>query len=122
MARAEDPSANGRDQMDGERLIQIYRKHGLHLQAVDSRLESGILEVSQRMSSGRLKVFDSLSKYRGERRLYRRDEREQVVKERDHLQDALRCLVAGICRMQTKKVKRDVPYERPDGDRSWMAS
>jgi hypothetical protein len=119
-----DPSANGRDQMDGQRLIQIYRKHGLHLQAVDSRLESGILEVCQRMSSGRLKVFASLSRYLEERRLYRSDEKGQVVKERDHLQDALRCLVAGISRMQTKKVKRDLPYERrySDSDRSWMAS
>jgi hypothetical protein len=118
-----DPSANGREQMDGERLIQIYRKHGLHLQGVDNRLESGILEVCQRMRSGRLKVFASLWRYREERRLYRRDEREQVVKEPDHLQDALGCLVAGICRMQTKKVKRDVDpashYAR-HGDRSWM--
>jgi hypothetical protein len=58
----------------------------------------------------------------GGAQIYRRDEREHVVKERDHLQDALQCLVAGICRMHTKKVKRDVRYERRDGDRSWMAS
>ena len=118
-----DPSANGRDPTDGERLIQIYRKHGLHLQAVDSQIESGILEVCQRMSSGRLKVFASLVKYLEERRVYRHDERGQVVKERDHLQDALRCLVAGISLMRTKKVKRDIipdlHYAR-QGDRSWM--
>ena len=60
-----DPTSNGRNQMDGERLMQIYRKHRLHLQAVDSQIESGILEVCQRMSSGRLKVFASLAEASG---------------------------------------------------------
>jgi hypothetical protein len=58
------------------------------------------LEVSQRMRSGRLKIFPSLSKYLAERRLYRRDENVQVVKERDNLQDATRCLVLGLAAMQ----------------------
>ena len=47
--------------------------------------------VWERMHSGRLKVFPSLTKYLDERRLYRRDERDQIVKERDNLQDAARC-------------------------------
>src|SRR5439155_11605939 len=37
-----DPAANGRNQVDGERLIQIYRKLGLHLEAINNPLESGI--------------------------------------------------------------------------------
>jgi hypothetical protein len=75
------------------------------------------------MSSGRLKVFASLVKYLEERKVYRHDERGQVVKERDHLQDALRCLVAGIGRMQTKKVKRSIVPESDylrRSDRAWM--
>jgi len=51
---------------------------------------------------GSLKVFASLSKYLDERRLYRRDERDQIVKDHDHLQDALRCLVSGVSWMRTK--------------------
>ncbi|MBZ5623535.1 MAG: hypothetical protein LAQ69_33155 [Acidobacteriia bacterium] len=118
-----DPAANGRNAVDGQRLIQLYRNHGLHLGAIDNPLESGILEVGQRMRSGRLKVFASLSKYLEERRLYRRDERDQVVKDRDNLQDATRCLVVGLSRMRTKTVERDVPdlYRGRHGDRSWMA-
>ncbi len=100
-----DPAANGRNQADGQGLIQTYRNLGLDLAAIDNPIESGILNVWQRMHSGRLKVFASLSKYLDQRRLYRRDERDQIVKERDHLQDAARCLVNGISRMHTKPVQ-----------------
>src|SRR5262249_32149997 len=58
-----DPFANGRNRADGLRLTQIYGDLGLHLQHVDNSIESGILEVSQRMCSGRLKVFPSLAQY-----------------------------------------------------------
>jgi len=114
-----DPGANGRERLDGSRLMEIYRKHGLKLQSVVSMLESGILEVSERMRSGRLKVFASLGRYSEERRLYRRDERERVVTQRDNLQDATRCLVTAVSRMYTKPqpmVMPNIPY----GERSWM--
>ena len=58
-----DPSANGRGQSDGGRLMQVYRSLGLQLQSADNTFESGILNLRQRMQSGRLKVFASLSKY-----------------------------------------------------------
>jgi hypothetical protein len=116
-----DPAANGRNEVDGRRLIQLYRKLGLHLEAIDNTLESGILEASQRMNSGRLKVFAYLPKYLEERRLYRRDERDQVVKDRDNLQDVTRCLVNGLSRMRTRPVRQllflPAAYH---GDRSWM--
>jgi hypothetical protein len=117
-----DPAANGRDQADGRRLIQLYRKLGLQLETIDNSLESGILEVSQRMSSGRLKVFSSLSKYLEERRLYRRDERDQVVKDRDNLQDVTRCLANGVSRMRINRVRQALFSPATHyGDRSWMA-
>ena len=74
------------------------------------------------MHSGRLKVFASLSKYLDERRLYQRDDKDEIVRERDNLQDATRSLVNGICRLTTKPVR--VKYEEPRrdyGERSWMA-
>jgi hypothetical protein len=60
------------------------------LHSVNSPLEAGILTVWERMNSGRLKVFASLTQYLEERRLYRRDERDQIVKDRDNFQDAVR--------------------------------
>ena len=46
----------------------------------------------QRLSSGRLKVFKSMQQWFADFRLYRRDEKCKVVKERDHLIDATRYL------------------------------
>jgi hypothetical protein len=118
-----DAAANGRAQWDGQRLIQMYRNLGLHLQAVDNPLESGILDVWRRMHCGRLKVFSTLQKYLEERRLYRRDEKDQVVRDRDNLQDATRCLMIGLSRMRCKPVIQPIT-ERTGycyGERSWMA-
>jgi hypothetical protein len=116
-----DAAANGRTRADGYRLIEMYTKHGLRLESVDNTLESGILDVWQRMHSGRLKVFSSLQKYLEERRLYRRDERDQVVRDRDNLQDATRCLVIGLSSMRCQRVKES--YREPPGycgEGGWM--
>lgn len=97
-----DPTANGRNQADGYRLIQTYRNLGLRLEGTANPIESGILSVWQRMESGRLRVFASLPRYLEQRRLYRRDEKGQIVPEHDSLQDATRCLVNGLSRMKTQ--------------------
>jgi hypothetical protein len=115
-----DAQANGRNQVDGARLIQMYRDLGLKLQTIDNPLESGVVNVWQRMHSGRLKVFASLAEYLDERRLYRRDERDQIVKERDNLQDATRCLVNGINRLCTKPVIPMPSPPRHHGEYAWM--
>jgi len=108
-----DPAANNCNLADGQALIQWYRKKGLQLQAIENPLETGIVEVGDRMLSGRLKVFESLSRYREERRIYRHDEKGQVVKDRDNLQDATRCLVVGVQSMRTETVKRRRLYFSP---------
>jgi hypothetical protein len=118
-----DPAADGRDRQDGYRLIQMYRKLGLHLESVNNPLESGILQVGQRVASGRLKVLPSLVKYLEERRLYRRDEHGHIVMGRDHLQDATRCLVSGVSLMRPRpKAASANPSPASLGERSWMAS
>jgi hypothetical protein len=66
-------------------------------------------------------VFPSLTKYLEERRLYRRDKRDRIVKDRDNLQDAVRCLVNGISTMRTKLVKVVPPWPEDFGRRAWMA-
>jgi hypothetical protein len=117
-----DATANGRQQTDGHRLMQSYRNLGLQLVWTGNPIESGILNVSQRMQSGRLKVFASLTKYLEQRRLYRRDERGQIVKEQDNLQDATRCLVSGISHLSTKPKPPAVrPTRTRSGPHDWMA-
>jgi hypothetical protein len=114
-----DPTANGRNQADGYRLMQVYRQFGLNLQVTANPIESGILAAWQRMESGRLKVFPSLSRYLEQRRLYRRDEREQIVPHHDNLQDAARCLVNGISRMTTQPQPAPLPQSSYRGSMSW---
>jgi hypothetical protein len=85
-----DPAANGRSQIDGDQLITMYNDLGLHLVKADNSVEAGIYEVFSRMSSGRLKIFETLVNLRAELRIYRRDEKGKIVKENDHAMDAMR--------------------------------
>lgn len=88
-----DPAARGRSQKDGEQLMQIYQDLGLSISAADNSRESGLFEVHQRLATGRLKVFKSLKPWLAEYRIYRRDEKGHIVKQKDHAMDATRYLV-----------------------------
>src|SRR5690606_30389805 len=83
----------GRSQGDGSQLIQTYKDLGLILNRANNDVEGGIQLVWQRIASGKLKVFSSLHNFAKEYVLYRRDDRGKVMKENDHLMDALRYLV-----------------------------
>lgn len=91
-----DPAANGRSQVDGKQLLQLYGPQGLGLKIdiANNGVEAGIFEVWTMMTSGRFKVFSSLSPWFTEYRMYRRNEKGQVVKKNDHLMDATRYLIA----------------------------
>lgn len=104
-----DPAARGRQQHDGLQLWQSYCDMGLQLTTAKNAVEAGLYEVWQRLSTGRLKVFQSLGHWRKECRLYHRDEQGRIVKEQDHLMDATRYLV-----MSGSDVARAVPVEREE--------
>lgn len=88
-----DPASRGRSQADGQNLMQLYTDLGLSVIAADNSRESGLYEVHQRLATGRLKFFKSLKPLLAEYRIYRRDEKGHVVKQKDHAMDALRYLV-----------------------------
>ena len=89
-----DPAARGRSQKDGSRLVDDYTDHGLNITYALNAVESGLLAVWQRLSTGRLKVFSSLQSFLAEYRIYRRDENGKIVKENDHLMDDMRYLIS----------------------------
>ena len=92
-----DPAARGRSQEDGEKLVEKYIEQGLRLAYADHAVEAGIMAVWERLSTGRLKVFSSCGEWFTEYRLYRRDEKGQIVKTFDHLMDATRyAILAGV--------------------------
>lgn len=93
MNGAIDPGARGRGQKDGEQLLQNYLDLGLNLTVAINAVEAGLFDVWQRLSTGRLKVFSTLQNWLSEYRLYRRDEKGNIVKVNDHLMDATRYLV-----------------------------
>lgn len=96
-----DPASRGRGQRDGQQLFQNYIDLGLQLIPAKNGVEAGLMEVLDRLSSGRLKVFKTLQSWLGEYRLYRRDERGQIVKKNDHLMDASRYLVVMLPQIET---------------------
>jgi len=117
-----DPASRGRNQKDGSQLIEDYRNLGLSLALADNGVESGLYSVWNRMSTGRLKVFRTLSGWLEEFRLYRRDDKGRVVKENDHLMDASRYLESRISAFQVQPVKQmqNIQYSQYGSD-SWMA-
>ena len=93
-----DTAARGRSQVDGKTLWKLYEDEGLILHKANKAVEAGLMEVLDRLSTGRLKIFSTLQHTLGELRLYRRDEKGRIVKENDHLCDGLRyaCLKIGL--------------------------
>lgn len=84
-----DPAARGRGQKDGEQLFDTYQQLGLDIEKANNAVEAGLYSVWQAFTTGQLKVFNSLKNFLEEFRVYRRDDRGHVVKEKDH------CFVAG---------------------------
>jgi hypothetical protein len=88
-----DPAAAGSNQKDGTRLIDEYSvDQGLNLIPAENALEAGIMATWQRLETGRLKVFTTLTNLQDEYRVYRRDEKDKLVGE-DHLMDCMRYIV-----------------------------
>src|SRR5690606_26760832 len=96
-----DPASRGRSQTDGNQLWQMYRDQGLRLTKANNAVEAGVQEIWQRMTGGRIKFFSTLHNFAKEYVLYRRDEKGRIVKENDHLMDALRYLQLNLSRAKS---------------------
>ena len=88
-----DPASLGSSQKDGSKLMEEYIDLGLELSVADNSVEAGLFECYRRMTSGRLKVFKSCTRWLEEFRIYRRDSHGKPVKENDHLMDPMRYVV-----------------------------
>lgn len=86
-----DTAAHSRSQTDGENLFEIYKSaEGLNIHNADKSVESGLYTCWERLSNGKVKIFDDLKRFQEEYQKYRKDEKGQVVKKDDHMMDAFR--------------------------------
>lgn len=96
-----DPAAHGRSQIDGKKLIETYKDLGLDIREANNEVESGILNVQQRLAAGTLKIFSTCTNILKEYQLYRRDTNGKIIKENDHALDCLRYIVNNMKRMES---------------------
>lgn len=117
-----DPAARGRSQVDGAQLLQMYKDLGLDIDVANNAVESGIYEMWQRLSTGRFKVFKSCVNWLAEYRIYRRNEKGQVVKGNDHAMDESRYFImSGLSRAKVKPSPKEAKHiHLASGNSSWM--
>lgn len=91
-----------RDKRSGGTLREDYAAHGLRMAGAHATfpdggngVEAGIMQILQRMQTGRFKVFRHLEDWWSEFRIYHRKD-GLIVKERDDLMDATRYAVMMI--------------------------
>lgn len=76
-----DPASNASSQVDGKKLFSIYRDLGLNVYFADNGREAGFYAVWERLSTARLKVFQSCRKWLDEFRVFARDSNGQIIQE-----------------------------------------
>lgn len=90
-----DPSSNQSNQKDGTKILNILKGEGLDLGFPDKAVETGLFKTFEALNTGRLKIFNTCVNTIKEYRIYRRDEKGNIIKEKDHAMDAMRYLIMG---------------------------
>ena len=113
------------DKASGEELARAYAKHGLNMlteratfEDGTNGVEAGVLEILERMQTGRWKVFSTCGAWFGEFRLYHR-EAGRIVKLNDDLISASRYAYMMRRFATTKPGPRN--GREPRGAGAWMA-
>lgn len=117
----------------GDQFYKIYSDLGLamiseHAQFPDKRgnsVEAGIMEILQRMQTGRFKVDRTLTQWWEEFRMYHRKD-GKIVKERDDLMDATRyaMMMLRFAMSNAEIIPRPDRYSRhrSANDSTWMSA
>lgn len=114
---------------DSKQIIEIYKAAKFDIEYPDKAVEAGIYNVYELLVPQRLKVFSTCTAWFAEQRLYRRNEKGQIVKKDDHLMDATRYLVrSGMARAKVKppdnpkKKEEFFVVDQGQGGTGWMSA
>lgn len=113
-----DSHSNRRSESGQVGLMTLYDRLGLNIHAADNgpgTLDPSLLEIYQRLSSGRLRVMSHLVKWFEEFRLYRRDGNGKIIKIGEDLMDATRYLI-----MNGREVAEIPPQEEMDDEKPFV--
>lgn len=115
-----------RDKGSGEQLAEQYRGHNINMLPTRAEheeggngVEAGVIELLERMRTGRLKVFAGLNDWFEEFRLYHRKD-GLIVKERDDLMSATR--YASMMKRFAIVQPTAVNWSDSAGGSSWLAA
>lgn len=116
-----DPAGRSREHGSGKKVETLYADEGIYTEHGNNDREYGVSEIRRRIANGMLTVYagnDQLHKEAVNYRILERDDGKfDVIKEKDHIVDALR-YVAGV-RPFTPDLSRPV---KPDPYRIGVAS
>lgn len=98
-----DPDARGRSKGEGRALLAQLMEAGVDVFAAAFDLEAGITAVGERLSSGRLKVYDSAAATLAGYRNWRRDEDGEIVEEDDHMMRLLTALCSSAIQVASSE-------------------
>lgn len=85
-----DTAARQRGQIDGRKLFEMYEGLGCNIHNADKAVTTGLFTCWENLMTGKVKIFNTLLKFKEEYMQYRRDEKGNVVKKNDHIMDAFR--------------------------------
>jgi len=126
MPGAYDYAGESASAITGENVVDLYRNEGItNWVRADKKVTEGIYNVLQRMETDRIKIFSPLRKTLAELRQYIRDDNGKVVKDEDHIMDALRYLVMSalpIAQVKSSILKKyQIPIQSHSmGQGNWM--
>jgi hypothetical protein len=125
MPGAYDHAGESATQDDGGNVVELYQQAGIRnwVPADKRSVNKGIYTVLQRMETGKLKIFSTLTKTMTEYRMYARDDNGKVKKGNDHLMDAMRYgVVTGlpIARVKTSTLHKFRIPTHHESDGGWM--
>jgi phage terminase large subunit-like protein len=71
-----DPAGGGKGQHDGQRARDIYRTEcDIEMESADNSVEPGILVVNMGFQAGQIKIFNTLTHFLGEIRMFTREKK-----------------------------------------------